>query len=121
MGTTDGAMLMVGVEIAEEPAWSEWSPSVAEPAPAFVYSNVSSRRQEYGGFRIIGEITNNSGRSFRLTSFTLSVYDSSHRLVDTAPIVINNFADGRTRSFDTQVEALPEGWQFKIDFENGVD
>lgn len=121
MGTTEGVMLMVGVQIAEEPAWSDWSPSTAEPAPAFVYANVSSRHEEYGGFRIIGEITNNSGRNLQIASFTLSVYDSNGRLVDTAPIVISNFATGRTKSFDANVETLPESWEFKIDFENGIE
>jgi|GEM_PF-2275447 len=121
-----GSMSTVGVSPLDEasniePLPTEMSAPTDEPAPAFAYANVSSRREEYGGFRIIGEITNNSGRSFQIASFTLSVYDSNGRLVDTAPIVISNFAAGRTKSFDAHVETLPEGWEFKIDFENGIE
>lgn len=119
MGTKTGTMLMIGVQIEKEQAWSDWSPSPVEPAPAFVYSNVSAKRGD-GGATIIGEIANNSGRSFTMAGFTLSVYDSNKRLVDTAIININTFAAGRTKSFSAYVETLPDDWKFKIDFDNGL-
>jgi len=98
---------------------SDWRMSSSDANAAFVYGNVSSRRPEYGGFRVIGEITNNSGRTYQMATFTLSIYDSNRRLVDTAPILMMNFAAGATKSFDAYVETLPSGWDFKIDFESG--
>jgi len=79
-------------------------------------------RKSFGDhIEVIGEITNHSGRSYRMVSFTLSVYDDSGNLLDTAPIVISNFRDGQTKSFSTIVQAgYDELSRYKIDFENSI-
>ena len=85
----------------------------------FSYDNVHFKKSSSNYIEIIGEITNHSGRSYQMVSFTLSVYDDSGNLLDTAPIVISNFRDGQTKSFSTIVQAsYDELSRYKIDFEN---
>jgi hypothetical protein len=80
---------------------------------------VSSRREGDGQVRVIGEITNLSGRSFESASFTLNVYDPNGRLVDSETIIKLNFAEGHTKSFVVYVETMPRGSELRIDFDFG--
>ena len=90
--------------------------------PDFVSKNVSYRGKEYGGVEIIGEIKNQSGQSYQVATFTLSVYDRSGNLVATSPINVSNFGRGQTKSFNTSVfdVSIERFNRFKIQYDGGL-
>lgn len=90
-------------------------------AGGFVYKNVSFK-SSYGGYvDVIGEMTNNSGKSYTLANFTISVYDKDDNLLATGGILISNFNKGQTKSFDAIIEAdYDRLTKYKIDFESGL-
>jgi hypothetical protein len=73
--------------------------------------------------RIIGEITNDSNRTYDLINFRLSIYDKKDSLLDTGSFMLLNFEKNQTRSFETYL-FIP--WlstdfnSYKIDFDSGI-
>jgi len=90
-------------------------------AGGFVYKNVRFKSSYAGYVDVIGEMTNNSGRSYTLANFMISVYDKNDNLLATGYITISNFRNGQTKSFETSIEANYSSIsKYKIDFENGL-
>jgi hypothetical protein len=71
--------------------------------------------------RIIGEITNNSGKHYDLTNFKMSIYDNQNALMDTGNFMIANFEKNQTRSFEALL-SKPQYpiHHYKIDFDSGI-
>ncbi len=87
----------------------------------FVYKNVRFKSFYAGYIEVIGEMTNNSGRSYTLANFIISVYDKNDNLLAIGYITISNFRNGQTKSFETIIEANYNSIsKYKIDFENGL-
>jgi hypothetical protein len=89
-------------------------------AGGFVYKNVSLQELYAGHFKAIGEITNNSGKSYDGAMFKISFYDKNGVLVSIGDILILSFRNGQTKSFDVLVEGNHSKIDgYKIDFEGG--
>jgi small-conductance mechanosensitive channel len=83
----------------------------------FGFGNVSFRDGA-----VIGEITNNRPRAFKIATFQMSVYDVDGSLVDVLAIVLSNIDPGETKGFTTYLEGgLPPGGRYKIQFENAIE
>jgi hypothetical protein len=91
----------------------------------FPYRNVNIRKREsglpgLGWYEALGEITNNSDKSFSIAYFTLSMYDKSNNLVDTSEFTIHSFGKGQTKSFRTEINVDPKFVDsYRIDYEHG--
>ncbi|MFV2074129.1 MAG: GWxTD domain-containing protein [Thermoanaerobaculales bacterium] len=86
----------------------------------FAYSNVSVRRTSAGYFEAIGEVTNNSGKSYQTAKFTISLFDGERNLLDVQEFFVSNLTAGETKSFDVIVERpFAEIENYKIDFNLG--
>src|SRR5205823_565495 len=74
------------------------------------------------GVKFVGEVTNNTGKDYQTTMFTLTIYDASGALVDTAGFVVNNFSNGRTKSFEALAPRVPpdKAKKYKIQFDQGI-
>ena len=94
----------------------------AKPAGSgFFYSNVSISTGMLGT-QCLGEMTNNSDRDYTFVNFIVSVYDENEKLIETADIIISNFAKDDKKSFealliDSQASQIAS---YKIQFENGM-
>ncbi|MDP8254377.1 MAG: hypothetical protein P9M14_01375 [Candidatus Alcyoniella australis] len=89
----------------------------------FEIANVSFRPGYKGNsIKIIGEITNKSGRDYRRAWYNMSIYGKENILVDSIKIVIYNFNNGKTKSFSEEShEKYQEIIDYKIDFDFGFD
>ena len=87
----------------------------------FYYRNVSVKRS-VGLEQVIGEMVNESGKSFVIANFIVSVYDAKSTLLDTGIANIGSFENGSTKSFDASFMGLDlkKADKFKIQFENGI-
>jgi hypothetical protein len=87
----------------------------------FEYKNVRFR-DSYGNAEAIGEITNNSGRSYNMATLKMSVYDQNGDLLGIGDIIIANFENGQTKSFDATFLEVNYNLisKYKIDFEFGI-
>ena len=85
----------------------------------FTYKNISYSKESYGA-KFIGEITNNSGKGFKLANFVMSIYSGDNTLIDVVYINISSFPNGQTKSFSTiSIKNLPKNIKYQIQFENG--
>jgi len=86
---------------------------------SFPYRNVRFNKEPDSNYiRVIGEITNNSGKKYDMAIFTISVYDNHNRLMDIDTIIISSFERGQTKSFDALFEPLAYPiHHYKIDFD----
>lgn len=80
--------------LSEELAIQDTKPA----GSGFFYSNVSVS-QGLSVAKLIGEMTNNSGRDHRGVKFLISVYDKNGKLIDKEDLFIHNFAKGDKKSF----------------------
>ena len=87
----------------------------------FDFKNVVLR-SEFGALRVIGEVTNKSGKDYTLANFGVSLYDEDGRLLDTGAAIVSNLANGQTKSFEAMFLGIQssEVDKYKIDFENGL-
>lgn len=87
----------------------------------FAYKNVSFKPSYFGSYiDVIGEITNYSRRGYQIAIFTISIYDQTGRLLGVGYILISNFNNGQTKSFETTIEANYNlASKYKITFESG--
>jgi hypothetical protein len=68
----------------------------------------------------IGELVNESGKTYEVATFTLSVYDAGGALIDADTIMIMHFKRKEVRSFDAYVESTPSYFSYKFDLESGL-
>lgn len=87
----------------------------------FSYKNVKLKKS-MGMVKVMGEMTNHSGKDFKATSFIISFYDRKDRLLETGDILINNFSKGQTKPFTAYIENLKyeSVYRYKIDFDFGI-
>ena len=64
-----------------------------------------------GMSRIIGEVTNNSGKSYQMATFKLSFYDESGKLLGAADFLIHNLKEGETVTFESASEKNVSAWK----------
>ena len=71
--------------------------------------------------KIIGEMLNRSGRTWKIASFEISIYGGAGGLVEVAEVHIENFSDGDERSFWTTLFSVKpsQAAKFKINFMGG--
>ena len=111
--------------------WAEITPqkTAKEPleevkiAGGFSYKNVVIKELVAGSNQItaIGELTNNSGRDYDTVSLVMSLYDNDGKLLGSNYIILNNFFNGQTKTFDTIIlnTNYDSVSKYKIQFENG--
>lgn len=87
----------------------------------FFCKNVKLKKST-GMVKVMGEMTNHSGRDFKAASFIISLYDRKGRLLETGDILINHFLRGKTKSFTTYIENVKYDniSTFKIQFDFGI-
>lgn len=87
--------------------------------PDFEYKNISFK--DNGNYiKVIGEITNNSGKDYKVANFMISVYNNEGNLVSTGYANISNLSNGQTKSINTLIEGQrSKVSKYKIQFENG--
>jgi len=88
---------------------------------SFSYSDVRFNEIPYAGIHAVGEVLNNSGRSYSLAIFIISVYDENEQLIDTGHINISNFGNGSTKSYTAILikASAAEIKKYKVQYENG--
>ncbi len=91
----------------------------------FYYSNLSLERDPYVGdfMYFIGEITNKTGKFYSTAQFTMSVYDTSGKLLAVEDFYVKNVQNDDTVSFDGSF--LDKGkirgqFEIKIKFSSGI-
>lgn len=102
-------------------AQKQVSPSSITATKGFECKNVRFR-DSYGDAEAIGEIANNLGKSYGIAILKMSIYDQNGNLLGIANIIIPNFEDGQTKSFDTTFPEVNSNLisKYKIDFEVGM-
>ena len=72
--------------------------------------------------KFLGEVTNNSGRSYSTATFVITVYDKGGKVVDSACFSVSNLADGATRTFEVPIVGVwgDEIGRCKIEFKRGM-
>ena len=70
---------------------------------------------------LTSEVLNNSGKSYSLAIFIISVYDENERLIDTGHINISNFGNGSTKSYTAILikASAADIKKYKVQYENG--
>jgi len=86
----------------------------------FDFKNVTVK-SDFGLTRVIGEVTNNSGRSYSIASFVVTLYDKQGKLLDTGYANVSNLTDGQSKIFGAPFtsNSYNEIDKYKIQFENG--
>jgi hypothetical protein len=107
----------------EESAPSPGEMSVGTQIPVdqrFEFKNITTRR-DFSIFKVLGEVTNHSGRSYSSANFVITVYDKGGKLLDSAHFNVSNLADGGTKSFEVPIVGVwgDEIGRYKIEFKNG--
>jgi hypothetical protein len=87
----------------------------------FSYQNVKLTKS-MDMVKVMGEMTNGSGKNFRAASFIITFYDQEGQLLETGDILINNFSDGQTKPFTAYMENLiyESVHRYKIEFDFGI-
>lgn len=92
-------------------------------AGGFSFNNVVVKDSDYGSGTIdaIGELTNDSGKDYSTISFVMSLYDKEGKLLGSNYIILSNFLNGQTKTFDTVIldTDYSSVAKYKIQFENG--
>lgn len=87
----------------------------------FSYKNVKLTKS-MGMVKMLGEMTNDSGKNFKAASFIITFYDQKGQLLETGDILINNFSKGQTKPFTAYMENLnyESIHRYKIEFDFGI-
>lgn len=87
----------------------------------FSYKNVKLTKS-MGMVKVMGEMTNDSGKNFKAASFIITFYDRKGRLLETGDILINSFSSGQTKPFNAYIENLnyESVHRYKIEFDFGI-
>jgi len=88
----------------------------------FSYKNVKLTKS-MDMVKVMGEMTNGSGKNFRAASFIITFYDQKGQLLETGDILINIFSDGQTKPFTAYMENLiyESVHRLKIEFDFGIE
>jgi len=72
--------------------------------------------------KMLGEMTNDSGKNFKAASFIITFYDQKGQLLETGDFLINNFSKGQTKPFTAYIENLiyESIHRYKIEFDFGI-
>lgn len=92
----------------------------AANSQSFDYKNVTVK-SDYGLTRVIGEVTNKSGRSYAAAIFVVTLYSTDGKLLDTGNAAVSNLGNGDTKSFEAPFVGVPHDKidKYKIQFESG--
>jgi hypothetical protein len=92
----------------------------AIPGQGFDSKNVIMR-SEFGVLRVVGEVTNKSGRGYSMANLRVTLYDNNGKLIDTGNAIVSNIANGQTKSFEAPFVGVTTSQvdKYKIEFENG--
>lgn len=87
----------------------------------FEFKN-ATLRSDSGMIRVIGEVTNRSGKSYSVANFTVTLYDKKGKLLDTGHAIVSNLENGQTKSFEAPFTNVTtsEIDKYRIQFENGL-
>ena len=87
----------------------------------FEFNNITTRK-DFGIFKVLAEVTNNSGRSYSVANFVITLYDKDGKLLDSAHTKVSNLADGATKTFEIPVVGVwgDEIGRYKLEFRNGL-
>jgi hypothetical protein len=87
----------------------------------FEFKNAKTRK-DFGILKVLVEVTNNSGRSYPIANFVITLYDKDGKLLDSGHATVSNLTDGATKSFEAPVIGVwgDEIGRCKIQFENGM-
>jgi len=87
----------------------------------FSYKNVKLTKS-MGMLKVMGEMTNDSGKNFKAASFIITFYDQKGQLLETGDFLINNFSKGLTKPFTAYIENLiyKSIHRYKIDSDFGI-
>ena len=92
--------------------------SEGKAGEGFTYRSVSFEKSALEGFvKVIGEMTNWSGKNYRSVSFDLTLYDSLNEVLAVDKFLIQNFKNGSTRPMKTMLKVdFAKISAYKIDF-----
>jgi uncharacterized protein YraI len=87
----------------------------------FSYKNMKLTKS-MGMVKMLGEMTNDSGKNFKAASFIITFYDQKGQLLETGDFLINNFSKGQTKPFTAYIENLiyESVHRYEIDFDFGI-
>ena len=87
----------------------------------FSYKNVKLTKS-MDMIKVMGEMTNASGKNFKAASFIITFYDHKGQLLETGDFLINNFSKGQTKPFSAYMENLiyESVDRYKIEFDFGI-
>ena len=69
---------------------------------------------------LIGKMANQSGEDYTAASFSVSFYDKDQKLVAVKSLILQNFPNGRMKTFKEILFDLPEtATRFEIEFDSG--
>lgn len=79
-------------------------------------------KDSYGGVDAIGEVVNNSGKSYSMATFNMSVYNKTGNLLGVTTVLVSNFKNGQTKSFDARFNDIDFKLisKYKLDFDFGM-
>lgn len=86
----------------------------------FSYDQVTVVRGDFGFSEVIGELKNNSRKSYSVASFNLVLMDNEGKLVSVESVIVTNFPRGATKAFSCPAVNLPPGaTKFRFEFNSG--
>jgi len=108
-----------GMEIPESS--QESGKGTAKIKGGFSHKNVKLTKS-MGMVKVLGEMTNDSGKNFKAASFIITFYDQKGQLLETGDFLINNFSKGQTKPFAAYIENLiyESTHRYKIEFDFGI-
>ncbi len=72
--------------------------------------------------KTMGKLSNNSGTNWRQANFIIHVYDTAGNLINSTPFIIRNILHGRTKEFNTTIQAnVSKISSYKIEFKGGTE
>ena len=87
----------------------------------FEFKKVTTRR-DFSILKVLGEVTNKSGRGYSVANFAITLFDKNGKLLDTAYGNVSNLANGATKKFEIPLVGVwgDEIGRYKIEFKNGM-
>lgn len=78
-------------------------------------------KSSFGTTEVLGEIKNNSGRSYSLVNIIVALYDANDNLLDNAVANISNFPAGSVKSFSAYASVSSDRIEkYRVQFENAL-
>ncbi|KXS45554.1 MAG: hypothetical protein AWU54_290 [Candidatus Frackibacter sp. T328-2] len=88
----------------------------------FTYDNVRVIYSNGDEIKILGEMTNNSGKDYDLIQFTITLYDFSDEILEAEEFFISNLNNEETKTFKKTIykDYSTYHHDFKIQFDDGI-